>query len=73
MSAHDDIMTSLGRIEGKLDGVLAEQARLQASEIRLWSEVSRIKVRLSGAIGWAAGVGALGGLIVAIFLDFLHG
>jgi hypothetical protein len=63
------IHRALGRIEGKLDGIIEEQRRLavfagetNARHEILANRVGGIENTLGKILGWAAGVGVTGGV-----------
>lgn len=68
-SGETQIHRALGRIEGKLDGVLAEQQRQNHSTAELATKHEALVLRvnmtentLGKILGWAAGVGVTGGV-----------
>jgi hypothetical protein len=65
---HSNLQRSLGRIEGKIDGLLNEQKRqaaytteLSLRQDVLTTRVSKTENTLGKLLGWAAGVGVTGG------------
>lgn len=61
-----EISRALGRIEGKMDGVLEEQRELGTRVRAVESKVDRI-------LAWAAGAGAVGGGAIAFLKSKLFG
>lgn len=68
---HDDIMRSLGRLEGKIDGILEQATKTNGRVTKLEADVTALKVtegvtttKLS-IIGIVAG--ALGGWVLSLF------
>ena len=70
--AHEnsDIIRAIGRLEGKLDGVMSEQTRitryLETASVRLRS----VESKQNRIYGWAAGVAAVVTLLFSVLSDF---
>lgn len=67
------IERALGRIEGKLDGILAEQSRLRGEQGALHRRVSsvddqvqNVRNRQSRVLGYAAALGAAAGAVLGL-------
>lgn len=50
----------LGRIDGKLDGALTEQAALRSDHSKLRDRVEGMEKQISRLVGWAIGAGFAG-------------
>jgi hypothetical protein len=59
------ILRALGRIEGKLEAVAAEQARVAQSVLVTDSRVARLEIHKASVMGWAAGAAAVVATIVS--------
>lgn len=64
-----EIVRSLGRIEGKLDGILRSQVELRADQISLRSEIDGVKAKLH----WYSGGVAAFAVVLSVFKDKLAG
>lgn len=62
-----DIMRVIGRIEGKLDGMLVEQARITGYIEAESKRIGALEQRVAGILGWASGIAAS----ISIFISFL--
>lgn len=62
----DSMERSLGRLEGKVDSILASQAESKASLDRLESRTATLERWRSQMLGGAAVAGFVGGIIVKL-------
>jgi cystathionine beta-lyase/cystathionine gamma-synthase len=67
------ISGQIGNLEGKIDGVLKEQARVAETAQALSDRVSRLEVTTGRFIGYASGVAAMVALVVSLLRDALLG
>lgn len=71
MSDDVEVHRALGRIEGKLDGMLG---RMTAQENRHADHESRIRAIEAGQnkqLGWAAAMGSVASIIITLAVKFL--
>jgi hypothetical protein len=61
-----DMSGALGRLEGKLDGVLAEQERIARYAATTSERVGRIERSVANMFGWASGVAAAVAFVISI-------
>ena len=61
-----ELMQAVGRLEGKIDGVLLEQRRSLENQNTLERRVGLLEQKVSGLVGWAAGAGAAAAAVVTI-------
>ena len=63
-----EVMRALGRIEGKLEGVLAEQKRVADYAVITSQRVAKLELSGERAHGWAAGAGAVAAVIMTLVI-----
>jgi hypothetical protein len=68
-----DISGQIGNIEGKIDGMLTEQARVAEHAQYLSERVSKLEATTGRFIGYASGVAAMVALVVSLLRDALLG
>jgi hypothetical protein len=67
----NEIQRSLGRIEGKLDGVRDEQVRQAEYATATSARVGVLERKVASIFAWAAGAGAGAGLVLTVVRDLL--
>lgn len=66
------ILGAIGQLEGKLDGVLRDTSRLEGSVVAQGTRIGAVEQRLSGMLGWVAGVGAVVSIVVTVILQVVE-
>jgi hypothetical protein len=72
-SMSEEITRSLGRIEGRLEGIENEQRRIADYAIKTSERVGTLEVTQAHSKGWAAGIGAAFGAIGSMLVPMLKG
>lgn len=63
----------LGRIDGKLDGALAEQKTLRDASLENARRISDLEKGMSRLIGWAIGAGIVSSTVASTLLPNVAG
>lgn len=69
---HDEILRAIGRIEGKIDGILDEAKRTNGRVTRLEENVGSIKVNVGVNTAKLGFIGVVAGLIGSFILKFFN-
>lgn len=67
----NEIMRSLGRIEGKLEEMQKEQVRVATYTAETSKRVGAVEQKLARVFGYAAGAGLVGGFLFTVVTWFL--
>lgn len=63
-----DLVRAIGRLEGKIDGLLTAQRQSAEREVTFDARLRTVEQRLGSLLGWAAGAGAAASLILSLIL-----
>lgn len=66
-----ELVRALGRIEGKMDGFLADGLRRERQAAITDAKVSNLEQRVSRLIGWAAGAGAVAAAVTSFLIKVI--
>lgn len=69
---HDELFLAIGRLEGKVDSLLAQHAR-QSEELKEHdSRIRALEHSKSFTMGWAAAIGAAVSIAANYITKFIH-
>jgi hypothetical protein len=72
-SMSEEIMRSLGRIEGRLEGIENEQRRISDYTRATSARVGKLEVAQAHSKGWAAALGTIAGAVMSFLGPVLKG
>jgi hypothetical protein len=67
-----ELSQTLGRLEGKVDGLLREQQRVAEVSAVTASRVNELEAGISRVIGWASGAAAVIAFLVSWVKELVH-
>ncbi len=69
---HDELFLAIGRLEGKVDSILAQQSR-QNDELKAHdNRIRALEHSKSFTMGWAAAIGAAVSIAANSIIKFIH-